>query len=273
MSKFTYNNTPLGAITAHWRRIALAILVLAALGGIGFYFGVVHIYKSDYSSMLGKVNETTIAYNSLLSTRDEAISKLGTDDKVFGSTVEQYRQKNNAYREKASTLSDARALRDSAVRTAYDSFTQQNAKFFVYVQDQLHLLPLVQGVVASCSESAPSKLNTSDLAKIADLYDEAMKSCSDAMTALAKSDNTKAASRAKENLTYFDTMRGHATAMQEAYGASNRTKFESEYNALLEALAQYKSHIQVRDLLAIDKDVVPATKLNALATVLSERQK
>ncbi len=264
---------PLGTLTVHWKRIVLALLALAILGGAVVYFGFIRIYKSDYSSMLRDVNDTTTTYNDLLIARDEAIGKLGADDKVFGGAVDNYRQKNTSYLEKTSTLSDARALRDAAVHTAYLSLTQQNAKFFTYVQDQLSLLPLAQGVVVNCSESAPSKLNTSDLGSIVTLYDEAMKPCSDAMVALATSDNATAATRAKTNVAYFDTMRSHATAMQEAFSAGNRAKFESEYNALLEALAQYKPHIQVRDLLAINKDTVPAAKLNALATILSERQR
>lgn len=273
MSTDTNAVTPLRAIRAHWRRILLVVVALILAGGAVYYFGFVHIYKSDYSSMLREVNDTTTAYNGLLSARDEAIGKLSAEDQAFNSTVEQYRQTNTKYRDTSTTLGGARALKDATVRTAYNTFTQQNTKFFAYVQDQLDLLPLVHGVTINCSEAAPSKLNTSDLAKIADVYDQAMKSCSDAMVALSKSSNSSAATLAKENVVYFAAMRAHATAMQEAYGAGNRTKFESEYNALLEALAQYKSHIQVRGFLDIDKNVVPTAELNALAKLLGERQK
>ncbi|MGB4761811.1 MAG: hypothetical protein WBP12_00475 [Candidatus Saccharimonas sp.] len=262
-----------GVIAAHWKRILLVVLGLGIVAAAVYYFGFVRLYKSDYAHTLQGVNRMTTAYNDLLTTRDAAISSLGKEDSVFGSVVEKYRKQHTSYLEADASLQDNRALRDSSVWVAYDALQKRNATFVTFVSGQLALLALTQGVAVNCTESAPSKLNTSDLNKIVEVYDAAFGACTNAMKSLAKSDDTAATKRASDNVAYFDTMRAHAVAMQAAYTAGSRSTFESEYNALLESLAQYKAHIQVRDLLDIKKDVVPSSELNALATVLSQRQK
>lgn len=260
-------------MTVQRKRIVFGVLLLVALLTAGYYFGFVRLYKSDYAQMLSGVNKSTTAYNELLTARDGAINQLGEEGDTFTTGVDKYRQTYTKYQQSVTALGNERALRDPAVRISYDALASRNAKFGTFVSGQLKLLPLIQGVTLACSEAAPSKLNTSDLGAIVSAYDSAMKSCTEAMKTLATSTNPTAAKRATDNVAYFDAMRSHAAAMQDAYGASDRAKFESEYNALLDALAQYKTHIVVRDLLDIDKNAVPTAELNALAKTLSDRQK
>lgn len=271
MSKSSLSTLP-GAITAHWKRIVIGLLLLVVIAATGYYFGFVRLYKSDYTQMLREVNDSTTAYNDLLTARDTAIGKIGGSKDAFADGVNAYRDSYTKYLQNIGALSGKRALRDPAVRTSYDALMGRNTKFATFVSEQLKLLPLVQSVTVECSETAPSKLNISDLGAVVVAYDTAFKPCTESMKTLAASTNTTAAKRAADNVAYFDSMRGHAVAMQDAYSASNRAKFESEYNALLDALAQYKTHIQVRDLLDIDKSVVPTSELNTLAKTLSARQ-
>lgn len=272
MANNTHPTLP-GAIIAHWKRILLVILGLGAIAGAIYYFGFVQLYKSDYAHTLQGINRMTTSYNDLLTARDAAIGSLDKEDSVFGSAVEKYRKQYESYVEADASIHDDRALRDPSVQTAYDALQKRNASFSTFVSGQLALLPLAKGVTAGCAAGAPSKLNTSDLGKIVEVYDAALGACTNAMKSLAKSDDIVAAKRASDNVAYFDTMRAHAVAMQAAYTAGARSTFESEYNALLESLAQYKTHIQVRDLLDIKKDVIPSSELNTLASVLSQRQK
>lgn len=272
MANNTHSTLP-AAIVAHWKRILLVILGLGTVTAAIYYLGFVQLYKSDYAHTLQGVNRMTTSYNDLLTARDAAISSLGKEDGVFDSAVEKYRKQYESYLEADASVKDNRALRDSSVRTAYDALEKRNATFATFISGQLALLPLTQGVTIGCTESTPSKLNTSDLSKVVEVYDAAFGACANALKSLAKSDDTVAAKRASDNVAYFDAMRAHAEAMQTAYIAGSRSTFESEYNALLESLAQYKTHIQVRDLLDIKKDVIPSSELNALASVLSQRQK
>ena len=272
MVKVTRTKLPVGLL-AHWKRVVLVIVALLIIGGAVYYFAFVQLYKSDYAHMLTSVNRVTTTYNDLLSARDDAVDKLGQSDEEFSKAVSSYRQKYTNYSEQSGSLVGERANRDSAVQAAYQSLREHNDGFGRFVATQFDRLPLVHSVVLDCSEDAPSKLNTSDLAKIVEVYDGAMKSCTEAMKHLADSNDAVVKKRGSDNVTYFDAMRTHVVAMQTAYTASDRSTFESEYNALLEALAQYEAHIQVRDLLDIDKNTVPATQLNALATLLSQHQR
>lgn len=264
--------TPLGVVTTHWRRIVLLLSVVLIVGCAIFYFGFVRLYRSDYAAALVRVNQATTTYNELLGARDATVDHLGDTSQVFNQAIESYRDAFHDYTAAITSISQERALRDGEVKRAYTVLSQKNALFEEFIEMQLKTSPLVHSVVTDCSESAPSQLNTSDLSKIVEVYDGAMRPCVDAMKLLARSDNEAAAKRGSDSVVYFDAMRAHAVAMQSAYTANNRSTFESEYNALLEALTQYKVHIQVRDLLDIDKDAVPSSELNTLATTLSRYQ-
>lgn len=272
MSKLSLTTLP-GAITAHWKRIVLLLVLLLVIGGSVIYFAFFHIYRSDYARALTQVNQTITKYNNLLEARDTAVGQVGDTNELFDESMDNYHEAFNSYIDAITAVSEERALHDSAVNQSYQMLSQKSALFEEFIEEQLALAPVVHEVATSCSASAPSQLNTSDLGKIVEVYDAAMNPCVVAMKQLSETDDEAAAKRGKDAIAYFDVTRKHAVAMQEAYKAGNRSGFESEYNTFLDQLADYKTTIQVADLLDINKEVIPTTQLNDLARVISSRQK
>lgn len=260
-------------IKAHWKRILLALIVVTVTVALGVYFAIFHVYKSNYQHTLRQVNQAITSYNTLLSARDTAIAQIGASDKSFSDSMATYKQEYDTYDANVRAISSERSLRDDMVNASYDQLVKKNDKFDLFIASQFDILHLVHRVTIDCSDTSLNKLNTSDLGKLVSVYDTATTACVAGMQSLSKSKDSDAAKTGLEAVNYFAGMRKHVVAMQDAYTAGNRSTFESEYNAFLEEVANYKPRTQVSDLLSIDKSLVPTTELNQLAVVVNARQK
>ncbi len=254
--------------------LLVGIGLLGLLIGIGciVYFTMFYISKGDYQRATAQTNTVIDHFNSASKAADEyntiVENAAATDTQINGKKMA-YESAYASYLTSVDTLSKERALKNSKVKAAYDKFATKNKAFTDSNATMVDTMTTIHKVAVSCSESTIGNMNTGDVSKLVAAYDAAFAPCLSAMRELSISKNTDAAKVGSTALSYFDEMRTQVVAMQAAYNAKDRAKFESAYNAYMLKANSFTSDT---DMAAVKKhldSLSPTDELNSLATTIN----
>lgn len=255
--------------------IGVGVVVLLAIIAAIVYFVFFYISKADYKHAAAQTNAVITAYNKLDSAKtnwSSAASDETSSDSTVASKKADYESANKAYQSAVTALSNERALKNSKVKAAYDSFAAKNKDFMANNDSIVQTMPTLRKIAIDCSNKTIGSMGTHDLSQLVAVYDKAMGPCTDAMKELSLSKNSDAASVGKKAVSHFADMRTHIVAMQQVYIANDRTTFESEYNAALAAASSMGTVTDLSNIKQHQDSLSPETALNHLASVIQSLQ-
>lgn len=255
--------------------VTLGVLGLAALIGLIVYFTTFYISKSDYQHAAAETNKTIDEYNKTIEAADQYAATV-EDSKSTDAQVQEdanaYKNAYNAYVGHTKTLANERAMKNDKVKAAYDAFASKNAAFTSAYSAMEATMGTMRKVAVNCDNSSVGSMDTDDLSKLTESYDKALTPCVNAMKELAGSKNENTAKEGKQAVAFFDELRTHVVAMQSAYAANDRTKFESEYNTFMEKSNTFDSASDLRELRKYQNKISPDKELNNLAQVIDSHR-
>ena len=257
--------------------IVASLLGLAVVIGLVVYFTQYFVSRSDYrqaqtqtNAVIDHYNKTGVAMDGYLNT---AIDAAATEEAVAAKKAE-HEQTSSAYRAAIEALAAERALKDDAVRAAYDTFRAKDRAFSLGNTEKfVDTIEKARKVATSCSQQAISQLDTSDLAQLTASYDRAVNPCVEALTAMSQSEEAAVAQIGAKGTEYFAGLRQHATSMQDAYNQGDRAAFETAYKAFLDASNGIKTAIDFAPLRQAISETSPTDELNALVKALAAKVK
>lgn len=247
------------------------IALLAIIVGLLIYFANYYISKTDYTNAANQTNVVIDRYNKMQLASENYVK---TDLSATASDTDVSRARTNylsaysAYKESVTKLANERAMKKDEVKNAYNAFATKHNEFVKNESSVADAMPAFHKVAVNCSEQKVSAMDTSDLSKLVTSYDTAMNPCVNSMKELASSKNSDMAKFANNALSSFADMRTHIVAMQDAYGAQDRGKFENEYNAFMDKANSFSKDTDISSIAEHQTAFSPTDELNKLASTI-----
>lgn len=254
--------------------ITIGVVGITAIVGLVVFFLVMYISPADYQKASQQAHAAVDSYDrasAAIDTYGKSIVDVTSNDETVAKAKKDADAAYHDYQTKVKDLSEARALRDGDVKAVYDKFAAKNAIFDQNNMTMFEAMPLLRAYVKDCSNDAIGKLDTDDLGQLVASFDRATGPCVASLKNLSSAKNADAAKLGKTITEYFDTMRTHIVAMQDAYGAQDRAKFENEYNAFLALSDKYDADSRIDAISKHQESLESIAELKALAGVLDDK--
>lgn len=253
----------------------LGAVVLLMIIGIILYLVFFYISRPDYVRAGAQTSSVTMTSDAVSAASDSyfqtTVSDFSTDAQIASSRAD-YDTANTAYQSAIQSLSSERALKDSAVKEAYNTFVAKNKSFTASSDSLIQSMPLIRETAVDCSKSKIGTMDITDLSKVVAAYDKAVGPCASAMKELSAAKNVNTAAVGKKAVKYFADMRTHIVAMQSAYIAKNRALFETEYNAFLSRAKLLTAEVDLSGIQKQQSSLSPSRELSNLASVIQSRE-
>ena len=272
-------STPVGGARVVTRKQKILLMSiggggLLAIAAMLVYVLFFSITKQEYREAATQTNGVIAAYNSLSRVSSKvalAASDASVSDETYSELQQEMTRAQNNYEQKVSTLSQAPALDDRDVQSAYTTFVAVHKSFMGSLTANTELMTTVRDATVACSVRTLNSLSANDLSKLVATYNKGIAPCESAMKVLASTDTDRAHEVSDTALHYLGTLRAHLQKMQSAYVAGDRSTFEGQYTAYLDAAGQFAVKTSTYDIIQAPTPT-PEKELNTLATTIQSRQ-
>lgn len=249
------------------------------VGGVGVVAALIiwlsaAMTQIQYRDAMAKTNAVVESYNALITKENaytSAAKNTATSDAEFVSATEQYNATITAYTAKVTALKNSWVVSDQSVQGSYTAFMKKHDSFVSANAERETVMAALRQVTLHCSKQTLGAMDTSDLSKLSEAYEKTFTPCVKAITTLANAKSTTVGAVGKQYASYFSDVKARTEAMQAAYAAGDRTKFEAEYKQFLNLAESITTYTDMSKIYTYYRDILPGNELTLLTTLLAQK--
>lgn len=227
--------------------------------------------KADYVQANGTVNDAIDAYNDAGDKFATYFTDVMTGSSSTSSSKSSFESAYSAYKDKISTLKDEKALKNSDVKKAYDTFATKNDDFVTFIDGFQSSADTLINMKDSCSYENASAIGDYSSKTLVSAYDAALGQCIEDLETVSKSQNKPLAEYASKLLDLYNKQRELFAELETANKSGDiSAQYDARSNIVDQAsdFDSLDSYTSITDKLDTTE---PKVELQALGDVINKK--